>query len=66
MTNSGMIMKDLNWLYMLDVLAGAKFSNYGLQCLAELNCGDVKSRTEYPLLTQRLYTPTQMEKFAMQ
>jgi hypothetical protein len=61
-----MIMKDLNWLYMLDVLAGAKFSNYGLQCLAELNCGDVKSRTEYPLLTQRLYTPTRMEKFAMQ
>ena len=59
-------MKDLNWLYMLDVLAGAKFSNYGLQCLAELNCGDVKSRTEYPLLTQRLYTPTRMEKFAMQ
>lgn len=59
-----MIMKDLNWVYMLDVLAGAKFSNYGLQCLAELNCGDVKSRTEYPLLTNRLYTPTPMEKFA--
>ena len=58
-------MKDLNWVYMLDVLAGAKFSNYGLQCLAELNCGDVKSRTEYALLTNRLYTPTPMEKFAM-
>lgn len=56
-------MKDLNWIYMLDVLSGAKFSNHGLQCLAELNCGDVKSRTEYPLLTQRLYTPTMMEKF---
>jgi len=59
-------MKDLNWLYMLDVLSGAKFSNYGLQCLAELNIGEVKSRKEYPLLTQRLYTPTKMEKFAMQ
>jgi len=56
-------MKDLNWIYMLDVLSGAKFSNHGLQCLAELNCGDVKSRKEYPLLTQRLYTPTMMEKF---
>jgi hypothetical protein len=58
-------MKDLNWLYMLDVLSGAKFSNYGLQCLAELNIGDVKSRKEYLLLTTRLYTPTPMEKFAM-
>jgi hypothetical protein len=59
-------MKDLNWIYMLDVLSGAKFSNHGLQCLAELNCGDVKSRTEYPLLTNRLYTPTAMERFANQ
>jgi hypothetical protein len=58
-------MKDLNWVYMLDVLSGAKFSNYGLQCLAELNIGEVKSRKEYPLLTTRLYTPTPMEKFAM-
>ena len=49
---------------MLDVLSGAKFSNYGLQCLAELNIGEVKSRKEYPLLTQRLYTPTVMERFA--
>jgi hypothetical protein len=59
-------MKDLNWLYMLDVLSGAKFSNYGLQCLAELNCGEVKERREYPLLTNRLYTPTAMERFANQ
>jgi DNA polymerase/3'-5' exonuclease PolX len=59
-----MIMKDLNWVYMLDVLSGAKFSNYGLQCLAELNIGNVKERKVYPLLTNRLYTPTVMEKFA--
>ena len=59
-------MKDLHWIYMLDVLSGAEFSNYGLQCLAELNIGEVKSRKEYLLLTQRLYTPTRMEKFAMQ
>jgi hypothetical protein len=58
------MMKDLNWVYMLDVLSGAKFSNHGLQCLAELNIGPVKSRTEYPLLTNRLYTPTMMERFA--
>jgi len=57
-------MKDLNWVYMLDVLSGAKFSNYGLQCLAELNIGNVKERKVYPLLTNRLYTPTVMEKFA--
>jgi hypothetical protein len=57
-------MKDLNWIYMLDILSGAKFSNYGLQCLAELNIGEVKSRTEYPLLTNRLYVPTKSETFA--
>ena len=59
-------MKDLNWVYMIDVLSGAKFTNYGLQCLAELNCGEVKERTEYKLLTNRLYTPTAMERFANQ
>ena len=57
-------MKDFQWIYMLDVLSGAKFTNYGLQCLAELNCGEVKERKEYPLLTNRLYTPTKAEIFA--
>jgi len=61
----GDIMKDLNWFYMLDVLQGAKFTNIGLQQMAEMNIGEVKSCTEYPLLTNRLYTPTIMEKFAM-
>ena len=37
-------MKDFQWIYMLDVLSGAKFTNYGLQCLAELNCGEVKEQ----------------------
>lgn len=55
---------DLNWVYMLDVLSGEKFTNFGLQKLAEMQVGEVKSTNQYLLLTQRLYTPTVMEKFA--
>lgn len=58
-------MKDLNWFYMLDVLQGAKFTNLGLQQMAELNIGEVKDSKQYLKLTERLYTPTIMEKFAM-
>lgn len=58
-------MKDLNWFYMLDVLQGAKFTNIGLQQMAELNIGEVKDSKQYLKLTERLYTPTIMEKFAM-
>ena len=57
-------MKDLNWFYMLDVLQGAKFTNLGLQQMAELNIGEVKDSKQYLKLTERLYTPTMMEKFA--
>ena len=55
---------DLNWVYMLDILAGEKFTNFGLQKMAEMQVGEVKSTNQYLLLTQRLYTPTVMEKFA--
>jgi len=57
-------MKDLNWMYMLDVLSGEKFSNFGLQKMAEINIGKVTKSRQYPLLTNRLYTPTVMERFA--
>jgi hypothetical protein len=57
-------MKDLYWIYMLDVLSGEKFTNIGLQQIAETNIGEIKSIKTYPLLTNRLYTPTVMEKFA--
>ena len=58
-------MKDLNWLYMLDVLNCDKFTNIGLQQMAELNIGEVTGSKQYLKLTERLYTPTIMEKFAM-
>jgi hypothetical protein len=58
------MMKDLNWMYMLDVLSGEKFSNFGLQKMAEINIGKVTQSRQYTLLTNRLYTPTVMERFA--
>jgi len=57
-------MKDLNWMYMLDILSGEKFSNFGLQKMAEINIGKVTLSRQYTLLTNRLYTPTVMERFA--
>jgi hypothetical protein len=45
-------MKDLNWMYMLDVLSGEKFSNFGLQKMAEINIGKVTQSRQYTLLTE--------------
>jgi len=49
---------------MLDILSGEKFSNFGLQKMAEINIGKVTQSRQYTLLTNRLYTPTVMERFA--
>lgn len=57
-------MKDLQWIYMLDVLSGSKFDNYNLHKMAELNVGKVIATKTYPKLTDRLYVPTKAEIFA--
>jgi hypothetical protein len=56
-------MKDLNWVLMVDLLSGAKFTNYGLQKMAELNVGEVVSTHTHMLLTQKLYEPTWRDRF---
>ena len=57
-------MKDLNWIMMLDILSGAKFTNYGLNQMAQLNTGKVIETKQYMLMTERTYVPTNSEKFA--
>lgn len=57
-------MKDLNWIMMLDILSGAKFTNYGLHQMAQMNCGDVIESKQYMLMTERNYVPTDMENFS--
>ena len=57
-------MNTTFWDMMVYELQGNKFNNYGLNILAQTQCGEVKESKEYLLLTQRLYTPTVMEKFA--
>ena len=57
-------MKDLNWIMMLDILSGAKFTNYGLHQMAQMNIGKVIESKEYLLMTERNYEPTSSEKFA--
>ena len=59
-----MIMKDMFFQLMVAELKGEKFHNYGLNQLAQTQCGDVKEAKQYTLLTNRLYTPTVMERFA--
>jgi hypothetical protein len=56
-------MQDLNWILMLDVLSGAKFTNYGLNEIAQFNCGEVKSTKQYLKLSDALYRPTGGEIF---
>jgi hypothetical protein len=57
-------MRDLNWVHMLDVLSGEKFTNYGLQQIAEINIGKIVSTNQYLKLTERLYEPSSTERFA--
>lgn len=57
-------MTDLFFQLMVAELKGERFNNFGLNQLAQTQCGEVKECKEYLLLSNRLYTPTVMEKFA--
>jgi hypothetical protein len=56
-------MNDLFFQLMVAELKGERFNNFGLNQLAQTQCGEVKECKEYLLLTQRLYTPTAGERF---
>ena len=56
-------MNDLFFQLMVAELKGEKFNTFGLERLAETQCGEVKDSTQYLKLTQRLYTPTAGERF---
>lgn len=52
------------WDMMLFELQGNKFDNFGLNILAQTQCGgNVSEPKQYLKLTERLYTPTAMERF---
>lgn len=60
-------MENVNttfWDMMLFELSGNKFNNYGLNVLAQTQCGEVIGSQVHDLLTQRLYVPTKSEVFA--
>jgi hypothetical protein len=61
-------MENVNttfWDMMVFELQGNKFNNYGLNVIAETQCrGEVGEPKQYLKLTERLYTPTAMERFA--
>ena len=57
-------MNDLFFQLMIAELKGERFNNFGLNQLAQTQCGDVKETNQYLKLTQRLYEPTVMERFA--
>lgn len=57
-------MNDLFWQLMVAELKGNKFNNYGLNVMAQTQCGEVKGAVLHDLLTQRLYVPTKTEIFA--
>ena len=55
---------DFQWDLMIGHLRGLEFNNFGLQQIAELSCGAVTETHQHLKLTERLYTPTVMERFA--
>jgi hypothetical protein len=57
-------MTDLFFQLMVAELKGERFNNFGLNQLAQTQCGEVKESVQHLKLTQRLYTPTVMERFA--
>lgn len=57
-------MNKMFWEMMVYELNGNKFNNYGLNVLAQTQCGEVKECKEHLLLTNRLYEPTAAERFA--
>lgn len=59
-----MTKNDFQWDLMVGQLRGIQFNNFGLHQVAKLSCGDVKEEVQHLKLTERLYTPTVMEKFA--
>lgn len=59
-----MTKNDFQWDLMIGQLRGIQFNNFGLHQVAQLSCGDVIETKEHLKLTERLYTPTKMEKFA--
>jgi hypothetical protein len=56
-------MNTTFWDMMVFELQGNKFNNFGLNVLAQTQCGEVKESKQYLLLTNRLYEPTAMERF---
>ena len=55
---------DFQWDLMIGQLRGLQFNNFGLHQIAQLSCGDVIDTHQHLKLTDRLYTPTVMERFA--
>jgi hypothetical protein len=55
---------NFQWELMVAQLRGTKFNNFGLHLVAQLSCGDVIAVDQHLKLTERLYTPTVMERFA--
>ena len=56
-------MSDLFFQLMIAELKGERFTNFGLNQLAQTQCGEVRECREYPLLTQRLYEPNWRDRF---
>ena len=57
-------MNELFWNVMVEELAGAKFSTFGLYQIAEMTTGEVVGTNQYLKLTDRLYEKSSTERFA--
>lgn len=56
-------MNDLFFQLMVAELKGERFNNFGLNQLAQIQCGEVKESIQYNKLTERLYEPNWRDRF---
>lgn len=57
-------MDKFQWTLMVGYLQGARLENFECHKVAQMSCGEVRESHQHLKLTQRLYTPTAMERFA--
>ena len=57
-------MNEMLWNVMVEELAGAKFSTFGLYTIAEMQTGSVSKCEVFEKLTERLYVKSSADRFA--
>jgi hypothetical protein len=56
-------MNEMFFQLMIAELSGERFTNFGLNQLAQTQCGEVTGSQQYLKLSERLYEPNWRDRF---